>query len=168
MNRTILTRRDIQKKEEAVQPRVAPRIGSAKTRDEHQKVVEVPITAPSPPKPLPEELTPDGYTARLLKFIPGEVIALYLTLDAIIRSSDTLAPFVHWAAFGFGLLATFLYLWRVGGVTKGLQLTLSVGAFFVWVFAMGGPFVQVDWYAPIYGGLLLPVYTFLIPIIDLD
>jgi len=112
------------------------------------------------------EALPDKFTSRLLKYIPTEVIALYLTLDALIRSSDQVPLGVHWLAFLFGIMGTFLYLWRVEKVTKTLQLVISAVAYCVWVFALGGPFVHLSWYQPIYGGLLLPVYTFLIPIIE--
>lgn len=112
------------------------------------------------------DVSADDYTSKLIKYIPGEVIALYITLDAIVRSSDSLAQATHWAIFLFGAIATYLYLWRVAKVTKQLQLIMSVGAFCVWVFAMGGPFVLVSWYQPAYGGLLLPIYTFLLPVID--
>jgi hypothetical protein len=46
---------------------------------------EKPVIDQSPSVPLEA----DTYTSRLLKYIPAEVIALYLTLDAIIRSRNT-------------------------------------------------------------------------------
>ena len=116
--------------------------------------------------PTSPSLSPDTYTDRLLKYIPAEVIALYLTLDAIVRSSQEIPYTIHWGIFIFGVIATYLYLWRVFKINKQLQLTVSVGAFTVCVFAIGGPFVQLGWYLPVYGGLLLPMYTFLTAIIE--
>jgi hypothetical protein len=116
--------------------------------------------APTPP------LKPDRYTSRLLKYIPAEVIALYLTLDGLIRSSDKVPVSLHWGVFAFGVVGTYLYLWRVASVTKQTQLIISVIAYCVWVFALGGPFVHLNWYVPIYGALLLPVYTFFVGIIE--
>jgi hypothetical protein len=46
-----------------------------------------------------------------------------------------------------------------------LQLGISTIAFVVWVFALGGPFATVSWYQPIYGALLLPIFTFFVPMI---
>ena len=106
------------------------------------------------------------YADRLLKYIPSEVVALYLTLDATIRSSEHVPIPVYWAAFLFGIIGTYLYLWRVQKVDKHLQLGISTVAFMVWVFAIGGPFVYFSWYNPVYGGLLLPAYTFLIAIVE--
>lgn len=68
--------------------------------------------------------------------------------------------------FVFGLIATYLYLWRVEKVKKQTQLHISAVAYCVWVFAIGGPFVHLAWYDPVYGGLLLPAYTFLIAVIE--
>lgn len=108
----------------------------------------------------------DSYTSRLLKYIPAEVIVLYLTLDALIRSSDKIPLWLYWAIFIFGIIGTYLYLWRVEKVSKLTQLIISCMAYCVWVFALGGPFVHTNWYEPIYAGILLPVYTFLAAIIE--
>ena len=81
-------------------------------------------------------------------------------------------PELVWAFVFLALLAlTWPYLSRIGGVTNRTQLAISTGAFFFWVFSLGGPFVYlmglVGWtYHPIYGGLLLPLYTFAVPILD--
>jgi len=34
----------------------------------------------------------------------------------------------------------------------------------VWVFALGGPFALCGWYNPVYGSILLPVFTLLVAI----
>lgn len=109
---------------------------------------------------------PDDYVSRLLKYIPTEVIVLYLTLSSLLRSVEQSSVAWGWLIFFFGLAATPLYLWRLQHVRKALQLIISTIAFAVWVFAMGGPFANLAWYAPFYGGVLLCVYTFLIPIIE--
>jgi hypothetical protein len=118
---------------------------------------------PATPGQLPEV---DKYTSRLLKYIPAEVLVLYLTLDAIIRSSGKISLAGYWAIFILGIFGTYLYLWRVERVQKQLQLLISVGAYCIWVFTLGGPFVHLAWYDPIYGSLALPIYTFFIPIIE--
>ncbi len=114
---------------------------------------------------------PDSYISKLVKYIPSEVIALYLTLDSIIRSSEQAEPIYHllyWGILGFGLLVTPLYLHRIQKVKNLCQLLISTIAFAVWVIAIGGPFVNLDWYKPIYGAILLPTVTFLIPLFSPD
>ena len=108
----------------------------------------------------------DGYATRLLKYMPSEVIALYLTLTSLVRSSAGAGLWLDWLIFAVGVVATPLYLWRLQKVRKPLQLVISTGAFVVWAFALGAPFAQLTWYAPVYGGVLLSMYTFLIPIIE--
>lgn len=108
----------------------------------------------------------DDYKDRLLKYIPAEVIALYVTLTSVVEAIPDTPRWLPWAIFGFGIFATWIYLWRVGKVTKRLQLAISVGAFVVWAFATGGPFEALSWYEPYYGALLLPIYTFMVPIIE--
>jgi hypothetical protein len=127
-----------------------------------------PMGIPETEKEFEEEVPskPDDYVTKLLKYIPAEVIALYITLDALARSSGETQLQLYWLIFAFGIVVTPLYLWRIQKVHKVLQLLISTVAFFVWVFAMGGPFVHLDWYNPLYGGMLLPSYTFLIPIIE--
>jgi hypothetical protein len=107
------------------------------------------------------EPQPDRYSARLLKYIPSEVIALYITLDALVRpKAGSPQQLLYWLVFAFGVVATPIYLRRVQRVTKLSQLTISTLAFVVWVLAVGGPFTQLKYYDPLYGAVLLPIYTF--------
>src|SRR5215211_7658915 len=76
-----------------------------------------PAPLPAPPSPMEEALsqTPDYYTDRLLKYIPTESVALYLTLQGIVLSSVE-APALNawlWVALGIGIIGTPLYLWRI-------------------------------------------------------
>lgn len=119
-----------------------------------------------PPESYPSLPEIDSYTSRLMKYIPVEVITLYLTLDALVRSSATIPHIIYWGIFIVGILGTYLYLWRVERVCKQQQLAISVVAYCIWVFALGGPFVFFSWYNSIYGGLLLPIYTFFIAIYE--
>lgn len=112
-------------------------------------------------KLLQQQPQPDPYSARLLKYIPSEVIALYISLDALLRPQpDSSHKLLSWLIFGFGFVATPTYLRRIQHVTKISQLTISTLAFVVWVLAVGGPFTQLKHYDPLYGAVLLPLYTF--------
>ncbi|MEM9091274.1 MAG: hypothetical protein AAGC93_21350, partial [Cyanobacteria bacterium P01_F01_bin.53] len=52
-----------------------------------------------------------------------------------------------------------------GKPTAWRQILLACGSFFVWVFAIGGPFAEFAFYEPLYGSLLLLIYTSLIPLL---
>jgi len=110
---------------------------------------------------------PDGYLDRLLKYIPAEMVALWISLYGIASSASADIPFdiIIWLIFLGILVITPLYLYRLQKVNDSFQLTLSTIAFAVWVFALGGPFALFDWYNIVYGALLLPFVTVLIPII---
>jgi hypothetical protein len=120
------------------------------------------------------EAPPDHYKDRLVKLIPGEVVAVYLFLSGLIAVTDPEqvphGPLLT-AVFVALLGLTWPYLVRIAGITNRTQLVISTIAFAVWVFSLGGPFVYLMAlaglkYHPIYGGLLLPLYTFAVPIID--
>lgn len=109
----------------------------------------------------------DGYLDRLVKYIPGEVLALYTTLDCVIRSSATSpTDAIDWAPFFVCLVGNYLFLKRVALVDNWFQIHISTLAFCVWVLSFGGPFQNLDWYTPLYGAILLPIFTFFIPIIE--
>ena len=132
---------------------------------------------PPPPVPLLEMArlaepagAADNYTDRLLKYIPAESVALYLTLQGIVLSSVE-APALKawlWFAFAIGIIGTPLYLWRIQQVSKKMQLAVSTAAFGVWVFALGGAFASMSWYEPFIGSLALVVFTFFVPLISPD
>ena len=108
------------------------------------------------------EEKPDGYKERLFKYIPGEVVALYLGLVAVVRAASDAPPLLEWLIFIVGVVATPYYMYTSQKVRSRFQLAISTAAFAVWVFALGGPFAQLGWYQPVYGGLLLPIFTFFI------
>lgn len=120
-----------------------------------------------PPVPVPiKPIEADNYLSRLIKYIPTEIIAVYLTLHSVILSDKLgeIPVYICWAIVAFGVLCTYLYLLRVQKVTKQMQLIISCGAFLVWALTLGGP--GFEWFQPIYGALLLPSYTLLVGILD--
>jgi hypothetical protein len=70
-----------------------------------------------------------------------------------------------WIVFGTITIITPLWLWRLARVRRYSQLALSTVSVPVWLFALGGPFAQYDWYRPALGAIILPIYTLVIPII---
>lgn len=112
-----------------------------------------------------EQPARDTYTDRLLKYIPGEVIVLFTTLDSLARTAD-FGSLLRWGIFVFCILAGCGYSIRILKIHKRDQLVISAISFCVWVFAMGGPFALLHWYLPAFGGLLLPAYTFSIALYE--
>jgi hypothetical protein len=182
MGRTVIGKKDIQPEwaaaaadfefEMAEMGTTAGAGDSVADYGEGTPMAEAPTEIPETRKEVEGEVPskPDDYVTKLLKYIPVEVIALYITLEALVRSSGgTQQPELqlYWFIFAFGIVVTPLYLWRIQKVHKVSQLSISTAAFLVWVFAMGGPhFNELGWYESIYGAMLLPIYTFLIPIIE--
>jgi len=97
----------------------------------------------------------DGYIDRLLKYIPAEIIALYLGTTNVVPLSDPQHPrqqeIATWVIAALAALATPLYLYvttrKKGAPTVWPQIIISSIAFPVWVFAIGGPFeLSFCWY----------------------
>lgn len=106
----------------------------------------------------------DEYSDRLIKLIPSEVISVYLFVSGILSSNNQIPQatfkWLQWGIFIFLLLMTPVYLWQAQRVNRMQQLLISTLSFIVWVFTLGGPFTQFGWYLPVYGAILLPLYTF--------
>jgi hypothetical protein len=120
------------------------------------------VASVSAPTVKKESKTADTYQDRLLKLIPAEVVTTYIFLDGVLRSApaNVPVPVLRWFVFVVLLGSTWFYLNRVENVTARHQLALSTFAFALWVFSLGGPFASFQWYSPIYGAILLPLYTF--------
>ena len=119
--------------------------------------------APPPPDP-------DSRSERLLKFIPGEAIGLYLFLESAIKAAATPPEssgsgiisanekqILLWISLGVALVFNWLYLLRVWKVQRSSQRLISCVALVVYVFAGGGAFATYAWYKPLYGTLALAI-----------
>ena len=113
----------------------------------------------------------DGYFDRLLKYIPADVVGLWLTGSGLIQTSpdDLSRVGLLWLLFVLGLVFSFLWTRKQTAESQKpiawRQIFLSCGSFFVWVFAIGGPFAELTFYKPLYGSLLLLIYTTAIPLL---
>jgi len=110
----------------------------------------------------PQQEKPDTYRERLFKYIPAEVVTLYVGLNTILASAKDAPHFLSWVIFFVCLIGTPYYLRQAQNVTAPMQLMVSTAAFAVWIFALGGPFTGFHWYQPVYGALLLPTFTFFV------
>lgn len=123
--------------------------------------------APSAP-PVAEA---DQYKDRLLKYIPADVVAIYVTLRGIMESVVQPAPtrVLYWVIFGLLLVVTVPWQRRVAGIGSWSQVLIGTGAFVFWAVSLGHPFSTDglgQWWQPAYGALLLALYTFLIPLFE--
>jgi len=109
----------------------------------------------------------DGYQDRVLKYIPADINAAWLALTGIVKSVTTIPQStVLWGLFGLLLILTPIWIWKQTADAKKppavTQILVSTGAFFVWVFALGDPFTSLSFYQPVYGSILLILYTLIV------
>lgn len=122
------------------------------------------------PRPA-QTLRPDNYVEGLLKLIPAEIVAVWITIRSVMGSAHNLPSWLPWFAFAILIILTPLYLRRVAKVSKNKQIVLTTVALLVWTYSLGGiPFATLPspWYDPIYAAVLLPLYTFAVPIMMVD
>ena len=115
-------------------------------------------------------ITTDGYFDRLFKYIPSELVAGYIFVIGVVKQLTNTSEIriFQWSLYVVFCLLTPLYLWRVQKVVKLQQHIISIVSFVVWVFALGGPFALCSWYNPVYGAILLPVFTLIVAIIEAE
>jgi hypothetical protein len=112
----------------------------------------------------------DKYKDKLLKYIPADVVAIYLTLRALVDAVSQPAPIqvIYWVIFGIMFVITVPWQRNVARIAKWEQVWVGTGAFFFWAVSLGSPFTAQGlgtWYQPVYGAMLLALYTFLIPLL---
>ena len=107
----------------------------------------------------------DEYPGRVAKYIPGEIIAGYLSIIGFLESA---APADFWlvrptslAVFVICLALTPIYLARMArpGQPRRLNMIMSTIAFVVWAYALGGWFKYIGIYKPFIGSILLVLFT---------
>lgn len=114
-------------------------------------------------------LIPDDYKMRVIKYIPTEIVAAYVTLEGIIKATEKAPAGAYWMVFIILLVLTPIYMWRITEQSDQKpawdQIIVSFFSFIIWVMALGGPFATLSWYQPIYPALLLPIFTLVVPLI---
>jgi hypothetical protein len=104
---------------------------------------------------------PEGALGRLVKYIPAEIVALYLAVSGPIPKADVTTL---WWVFGLcAIITPFYLLFATKDKIKGflwVQVILGTIAFPVWVFAIGGPFLSLPWYKGYIASVVLTFVTF--------
>jgi hypothetical protein len=112
----------------------------------------------------------DTYRERLLKYIPAEIVVLYVAVYGIayaVLAADPVFPLAaRWVLIA-GIVATPLYLLEAEHVTDWVQLVISTAGFVLWGFALGVvPLSELPGYNQIAASLALPLYVFISPMIE--
>lgn len=107
----------------------------------------------------------DTYFDRVVKYIPADIVSAWVFVLASVNASpdNVPKPMVLWVSFACGVVLTALWTRKLttepGKPTAVSQIVLSTLAFCVWVIALGGPFTSLEFYRPLYGALLLVLFT---------
>jgi hypothetical protein len=133
--------------------------------------------------------TQDSAWEKIIKYIPGEVVAFYLSIANLLANAnlvDRALETAQWVFFAVFLVATPLYAWQLPKdpdqpkPSHRFHILWATIAFGVWAFAMGGPFKTtfgigaVDpntgkvagWWQEFWGGIALLLATFFVPLFE--
>ncbi len=111
-----------------------------------------------------------AYLKRLLLMIPAEVISLYLVGTGLIPADASAWYQTGWAVLCLGAVVLIRTLGtRDTAAHKPvdwMHVAISVVAFAIWVFTLGGPFAAWKIQTPSFlGSLLVLAWTFVVPVI---
>ena len=118
----------------------------------------------------PAGILKDSYRERLLKYIPVEIVVLYVAVYGMayaMLAADPVFPLIaRWILIG-GIVATPLYLLEAEHVTDWVQLMVATAGFVLWGFALGVvPLSELPGYNQIVASLAFPLYVFISPMIE--
>lgn len=153
MGRTVVTKRDIQNAQERARAEAAEgKVASASTASQKEE---------------------DTYRDRLVKYIPADIVAIYLALTRLVKTAqpDTVPiTTIEWVVFGVILALTIPWQRKVVKVKKRQQVAIGTVAFMFWAISLGDPFdiSWKGWYRPLYGTMGLMLYTFMIPLFEAE
>jgi hypothetical protein len=93
--------------------------------------------------------TVDDFLGRLVKYIPAELVGLYIAARGVIPKTEE--PVVFWTVAAVTWIFVPIYFWfvttRDSQKPLKVQILLATIAFPIWVFAIGGPPVESwPWY----------------------
>lgn len=111
----------------------------------------------------------DGYQDRLIKYIPADINTAWLALTGIVKSATINSQsqsIVLWILFAILLLLTPIWTWKETSEPNKppakTQIVVSTSAFLVWAIALGEPFTSLRFYQPVYGAIILILFTLIV------
>jgi hypothetical protein len=112
----------------------------------------------------------DSFFDRVIKYVPADIVGAWVALTGLVAGAAGIpSARVLWIVFAVMTVITFAWTVKqtaVPGAPPAMtQAVISTGSFVVWVFALGGPFSSLTWYAPVYGSILLILYTLAIGLV---
>jgi len=111
------------------------------------------------------DLKLDNYITLVSKSIPSEIIGVYLTVITLLKEGPIKDyALLYWILFIICLSLTPIYLINIYKVHYKNQLVLSCLAFFCWALAIGSPFELIFEHSKYIGGILIPIFSLLIPL----
>ena len=106
------------------------------------------------------------YLDALLKMIPAEAVSLYLAGLGVIPGTESIA-LIGWSIFCLLVVVIVRVIGtsdRKAGVNPDwVHVVISMIAFVIWMYSLGGPFVTLGIHVPYIGSLLVLAWTFLVP-----
>ena len=104
------------------------------------------------------------YLERVSQLIPAEVVAAHLTIQGLVYSQISIRDVaIEVSALVLLFLLPF-YLRRLG-VTTWKQILLTMGSFVAWVLAVSLPVHQRSGVDPLWGSIILILWTAVIPVL---
>jgi phosphoglycerol transferase MdoB-like AlkP superfamily enzyme len=113
----------------------------------------------------------DLYLARVVKYIPTEVIMAYVASIGFVKTlAGTQQRLWSWLIAISLLVLTPVWTMRAASVTgqptPTHQVIAATVAFAAWTFATGGPFEQFQWYTRALGSIVLILTCLCLPIVE--
>ena len=103
------------------------------------------------------------YLERVTQLIPAEVVAAHLTIQGLVYSQIRIRDIAIEVSAGVLLALLPFYLLRLGITTKK-QIFLTMGSFMTWVLAVSLPVHQRSGVDPLWGSIILILWTAVIPV----
>jgi hypothetical protein len=127
---------------------------------------EVPVETPVAPR---KPATADTYFDRLSKYVPVEIIGAYLIVEGLVRGllKDQTLSWGLLVLLLLGAVGSWSFARQVLGVKRPVQLAMTTFAFFVWVFATGGWFSTLQFWAPGWGTIAVVVFGVMVQIVKI-
>ena len=117
--------------------------------------------------------TDQSYFDKAVKLVPTEIVGGYAVLAGIIGVDtastavppDTLTKVLVQVSFFVLLVLTPLYLYFISKVRNKVQIVVTTIAYIIWIYTLGGPFSIWGIYNGKVAGVILTVWSWVIPLV---